>query len=229
MIKLAESVKKMRTIRGLTQVQVAEALNIARSSYIAIEKGSRDVTLTEAEQLARTLGVTVEEIYKRVAPDHNKYRQMILFFLRSVPGDGKVPKTKLAKYLYLADFAWFYSNLESMSGMAYRRISFGPVPDQFFRAIDELESEGLLKIQYKVQNGSDVHLISVTDAGRKMKLDEISVKETELMKKIEKKWRDKSTREIVAFTHQQLPFEMSFEGEIIPYELITQEEPEYVY
>lgn len=226
---LGDTIKKTRIKRGLTQERIAGVLNIARSSYIAIEKGSRDVTLMEAERLSRVLGVTVEEIYKQVSPNYSKYRYMILFFLRSASGDGKIPKTKLAKYLYLADFAWFYARLESMSGMAYRRINFGPVPDQFFRAVDELEGEGLLRIEYKKRNENDVHLISVTEAGRKVALSEISEEEKSLMKKIERKWNRKSTREIVAFTHQQLPFDMSFEGEIIPYELITQEEPEYVY
>ncbi len=87
-----------------------------------------------------------------------------------------------------------------------------------------------MNIEYKRRNkDDDIHLISVTEAGRKVKLDKISTKEKELMKKIEKKWRDKSTREIVVFTHQQLPFDLSFKGEIIPYELITQEDPKYVY
>ena len=60
---------------------------------------------------------------------------MILFCLRldlTDKNDGKVPKTKLAKLLYLADFAWYYDHLKSMSGMQYRKITFGPVPDTFF-------------------------------------------------------------------------------------------------
>jgi len=60
----------------------------------------------------------------------NKKRvsRMILAYLRLEPGlNKKIPKTKLAKLLYLADFSWFYKNLESMSGMSYRKMQFGLV------------------------------------------------------------------------------------------------------
>ena len=140
MSTLGDTIKRIRINRGLTQKKVAGVLNIARSSYVAIEKGKRDVSLGEAERLSLVLGITVEEIYSRAAPNYDKYRQMMLSFLRTVSGDGKISKTKLAKYLYLADFAWFYNELESMSGMAYRKINFGLVSDQFFRAVDELEA-----------------------------------------------------------------------------------------
>ena len=42
-------------------------------------------------------------------------------------------------------------------------------------------------------------------------------------------WKDKQTQEIVDFTHDQLPWQICREGEVIPYGLITQEEPEKVY
>lgn len=228
---LGPTIKKLRTTHGLSQAQVAEAIGLARTSYIAIEKGERDLSLTEVERLARVLGVTVEEIYEYATPDYEKYTQMILAFLRSVAqaGDGKVPKTKLAKYLYLVDFAWFYEHLESMSGMAYRRIKFGPVADPFFRAFDELERDGLVVVDQRKYQDGPVYLISVTEAGKKRQLDKLVDQEKELIKKIERKWREKSTAELVAFTHEQIPYDLSFDGEIIAYELITQEESAYVY
>jgi hypothetical protein len=141
-------------------------------------------------------------------------------------GDGKVPKTKLAKLVYLADFAWFYQNLESMSGMQYRRIHYGPVPDLYFRALDELEDEGKISRDNK---GSDVILISENQGSKREELNKISKEEYKLIKKIAKKWRDKKTREIVNFTHSQLPFKLCEPDEIIPYELIIQEDAKYVY
>jgi hypothetical protein len=153
---------------------------------------------------------------------------MILSFLRSFNsnGDGKVPKTKLAKLVYLADFAWFYKKMESMSGMQYRRIQYGPVPDLYFRALDELEEEGRISRDNK---NNDVILISENKGSQKQKLDKIKKEELELIKKISKKWQDKKTREIVSFTHGQLPYKLCLPDEIIPYELIIQEDPEYVY
>ena len=151
---------------------------------------------------------------------------MILAYIRKGSAkDGKILKTKLAKMLYLADFAWFYDYLESMSGMQYRRIKYGPVPDMYFRAIDELEESGRISINHK----NDMLLISESRASEKQHLKEISKQEMSLISKIAKKWKDKRTNEIVRFTHDQLPYKICSPDEIIPYELITQEDPKYVY
>jgi hypothetical protein len=57
----------------------------------------------------------------------------------------------------------------------------------------------------------------------------LSSDEINLIKKIGKAWSDKSTSDIVNFTHEQLPWQICRDGEVIPYGLITQEEPERVY
>lgn len=75
--------------------------------------------------------------------NYEKYKEMLLAYLRyAASSKGFVTKTKLAKLLYLADFGWFYNKPESMSGMPYRKITYGPVPDIYFRALDELEENG---------------------------------------------------------------------------------------
>ena len=83
--------------------------------------------------------VSFEEIESGESPNYEKYKQMILAFLRQ---SGKIPKTKLAKLLYFADFSWFYYKLKSMSGMQYRKIQYGPVTDAYFRIIDEMSDAG---------------------------------------------------------------------------------------
>lgn len=50
-----------------------------------------------------------------------------------------------------------------------------------------------------------------------------------LLKKIAMKWKNKNTQEIVDFSHKQLPWLICKEKEIIPYNLITQEDVENVY
>jgi uncharacterized phage-associated protein len=152
---------------------------------------------------------------------------MILSYIRSASSkDGKIPKTKLAKLVYLADFAWFYTHLESMSGMQYRKIKHGPVPDVYFRAIDELFEDGQISIT-PTEDGA--MLISETRNAKKNILTLVSKEEQKLIEKISVKWKSKNTKEIVAFTHNQLPYAICLDNEIIPYELITQEDPEDVY
>lgn len=225
-----QRIKKLRIERGLSQERVARAIGVSRPTYAAIEAGKQELSLDEAKKLATLFGFGVDELLSGAVPNLEKYKHMILTYLRmNISKDGKIPKTKLAKLLYLADFAWFYENLESMSGMQYRKITYGPVPDAFFRAIDELEESGKISIERKNTEGREMFLIGESGSNKNEKIQTLSQDESALMKKIAKKWKDKNTNEIVNFTHNQLPYFLCRENELIPYELITQEDPDLVY
>ncbi|MDX9856128.1 MAG: helix-turn-helix domain-containing protein [Candidatus Moranbacteria bacterium] len=224
--KYFELIKELRNEKKLSQEEIAEKIGVSRSSYIAFEKGEKELHFSQMVKLADMLGISLEEIETGLKPDYEKYKEMILAYLReSQTKDGRVLKTKLAKMLYLADFAWFYENLESMSGMQYRCLKFGPVPNIFFMALSELEEEGRIMVDHK----KEMFLISENEGSKKRKLEKISEKESNLIRKISKKWEGRTTREIVDFTHNQLPYRLCSPGEAIPYELIIQEDPGDVY
>ena len=226
--KYVQFIKTLRAKRAFSQSDLAKKLGISRPSYIAIEQGKRELTLREAEKLSEAFGVSLKEMESGVYANYEKYKQMILAYIRNAGSkkDGKITKTKLAKLVYLADFAWFYKHLESMSGMQYRKIQYGPVPDSYFRAIDELFELGQIEI---TPTDDGAMLISETRNGAKVSLSEINNEEEELIKNISSKWRDKNTQEIVTFTHNQLPYLIADNEAIISYGLITQENPEDVY
>lgn len=220
-------IKQNRFANNLSQAEMAKKLEISRPTYIAIEQGERDISFKEAQKLADIFGITLDNFKEGVVQNYEKYKQMILAYLRhAADSDGKITKTKLAKLLYLADFAWFYDELESMSGMQYRKNHYGPVPDMYFRALDELEENGIIIINRTAEGPI---LISENKTLQKEDLNQINSKELNLIKKIAAKWINKRTNEIVAFTHNQLPYKICEENEIIPYGLITQEDPDYVY
>lgn len=224
--------RKLRIERGFSQEQVATAIGVSRSTYTAIEAGKQPLDVEEAKKLASFFSIGVDALLSGAIPDIEKYKHMILTYLRmglTAKNDGKVTKAKLAKLLYLADFAWFYEHMESMSGMQYRKIAYGPVPDTFFRALDELEESGKIVIERKNTDGKDILLVSESDSNKNEKIRTLSSEQLALMKNIATKWRDKNTNEIVNFTHNQLPYFLCRDNELIPYELITQEDPEVVY
>jgi len=219
-------IKDLRIKRGLRQKEIAEKLGISRSSYISFEQGKTELNFSQMVKLSDVFGISLEEVGNGLQPNYEKYKEMILAYIRKGSSvDGKILKTKLAKMLYLADFAWFYNYLESMSGMRYRRIKYGPVPDMYFRAIDELEEMGKIAINHR----NDMLLISENRGSKNDPLGKLSKKEMKLIKKIAEKWKNKKTSEIVNFAHSQLPYKICSPDEIIPYELITQEDPENVF
>lgn len=223
----AQFIKDLREKRGFSQQEVADRLDIARTSYLAIEQGKRELSLSEAHKLADMFGIEIEDLESGMIPNYEKYKEMLIAYLRVAGSDvdGCIPKTKLAKLLYLADFAWFYEHLESMSGMKYKKLPYGPVPDMYFRALTELEDAGIITVERK----GETILISETETSKKNTRQHVSAEELELIKNIAKKWKKKRTPEIVKFTHEQMPYFLCRDNEIIPYELITQEDPAGVY
>jgi transcriptional regulator with XRE-family HTH domain len=225
-------ITSLRKEKGFSQARVAEILGISRTSYIDVEKGTKELSVSELEKLANIYGLSVDQILSSSFSNYEKYKDMLLAYLRmnlTHKKDGKVTKTKLAKLLYLADFAWYYEQMQSMSGMSYRRIEYGPVPDAFFRAITELEESGKIMVEKKDDDGKVMFLISESQSNKNQKIIFLSKEEQGLLKKIATKWGDKKTTDIVNFTHNQLPYSLCRDNELIPYELIVQEDPDKVY
>ncbi len=55
--------KELRTARGLTQQQLAEALAVSRQTVISIESGKYDPSLPLAFKIARYLDTTIEAVF----------------------------------------------------------------------------------------------------------------------------------------------------------------------
>lgn len=224
---------KTRKERGLTQEQVASALGISRPTYIGIENGSKELTLSQAEALASILKISIEDLldtwdgvssYIDSAKTFDKFKQVILNALKyGADEDGKITKTKLAKLVYLTDFIWFYENSLPLTGVKYRKLAQGPVAYEYFRALDELEEEGMIMRESKGR-AIMLSLVEKQAPTGKLTSDEVG-----MVKKVSEAWRGKPTLDIVNFTHDQLPWQICMDDEIIPYGLIFQEEPEKVY
>ena len=136
--------------------------------------------------------------------------------------DGKITKTKLAKLVYLVDFANFYKFLVPMTGFEYKKLPFGPVTVEFFSVLEYMMVHGILS-EEKKGTANLFYLIEEPER------DLLSESEIKLIREIAQKWCQHNTESIVDFTHEQLPWKISRYNEVIPYELITQEEPDNVY
>ena len=155
---------------------------------------------------------------------------MLIAFLREAKQSKKaLKKTKLAKLLYFADFVWYYKHLESMSGMSYRKIEFGPVPDSYFSLVEDMEQKGELNVTQVAKDGYHMYEIQETRGSANTTLDLLSKEELVLIRKIWKKWEGSNTNEIVNFTHKQMPYMFAEDNEIVSYEIFGQENPDELY
>jgi len=180
-------------------------------------------------KIAEFFGVSIDEFYPdhKIEPttqfDREKYKQIIRNFISlGADPDGRITKTKLAKLCYLLDFTWFYYNLVSVTGLEYRKIQQGPVPDLYFTSLEIMQDEQSIAIQ---QKGLAYMISNIGDVPHDM----INKDEMMWIQKIAKKWQKANTKQIVDFTHKQMPWMICYDKEIIPYGLISEEETENVY
>ena len=221
--QIAQQVTDIRKGSGFTQAEVAKKLGVSRQSWVMVEKGKRDLDTNELKRLAEIFGVDVVDFFRENS-DIDKFKQMYFACLRFASDQrGGVPKTKLAKLLYLADFANFFYHLEPMSGVKYRRMQYGPVADLFFSLTEDLYEGGEINIQPMGE------ALIISASTRNQSNDRLNSQELKLIKEICSLWKTKRTKEIVNFTHEQKPWQMCRLGECIPYELIIQEDPKHVY
>jgi transcriptional regulator with XRE-family HTH domain len=227
---LSAELKKIRTAYAYSQEHMAGLLGVSRPTYADIEKGKTEVTVAALERLAQKTGLSLQSLILMqqqyggvdLQPMLDKYKNMALQLIHyGADSDGKITKTKLAKLLYLSDFSWFYSKLQPMSGLQYRRIQYGPVPDQYFRILEELVEDN----QIAIASGS-AHMIHALE--REPPQAHLTPEEIKQLSAMGKKWKNRNTADIVAFTHSQLPWKLCGDNELIPYELIIQEDPKNV-
>lgn len=66
MIVFGKNLKKIRKLRGMTQVQMADKLNVCRVTYVQWESGKRTPPFTKLDNIADTLGVKVVRLFVSV-------------------------------------------------------------------------------------------------------------------------------------------------------------------
>jgi hypothetical protein len=73
---------------------------------------------------------------------NERLREMILYISKRLHGDLTLGKTKLNKILFFADFFSYLKNGEPVTGTAYKKDEFGPVPANINMVLEQMKSAG---------------------------------------------------------------------------------------
>ena len=225
----AKLLRFLRTERDLSQITVAKQLGLSRASYLALEHGSRELSLREAVKVTTLYGIRIDDLIVNHKPDFEKYKMMVLALLRAAKEESvTLKKTKLSLLLYLADMRNYYETKESMSGMTYRKQSYGPVCDTFHRLIDEMERDGSLTITQILRDDYHMYEIKESRGSARTKLQHLSTKEQKRFHELCGVWGTIPTAELQQFIMAGRPISETAEGSDIDYALISTEEPHLV-
>lgn len=61
-MSVGENIKKYRSRKGMTQVQLAEAVTVTHPMITAYERGTKNPSLQVAFEISKVLGCTLEDL-----------------------------------------------------------------------------------------------------------------------------------------------------------------------
>lgn len=61
-MKVGDKIRNLRTIKGLSQENMADLLGMSLGAYGDIERNKKDVNLSRLEQISQALGVSVSDV-----------------------------------------------------------------------------------------------------------------------------------------------------------------------
>ncbi|MES2616273.1 MAG: type II toxin-antitoxin system antitoxin SocA domain-containing protein [Bacteroidota bacterium] len=233
-------ISELRKLKGLSQQELADKINMSRPSLAQLELGNRSIDIFELEQLAMVLGFSIDrfmsaEFSPETVPSEKtkqkkqseriavptlqiaKLKNVLLYILEKCAGKPNVGETVLYKLLYFADFNYYEQYEEHLTGAKYRKLPYGPVPAKLDTIIAQMAADGeLQRVKTKYHGHTQTRYLPLQRAN----LMELKASEKETLDRVIEQMGDWSATAISDYSHKDMPWLASKEGEDINYELV---------
>jgi transcriptional regulator with XRE-family HTH domain len=239
--QIGQRLTELRRIKGLSQDDLAKRVNISRPSLAQIELGNRGVSVQELQKFAEVLEFSLDDFVStqftttepleeltgvqspppemRISIPRlqiDKFKNVLLYILERCAGKPNVGETVLYKLLYFADFNYYECYEEHLTGAKYRKLPYGPVPHKLDTIVGEmLESNLLQRMKTEYHGFMQTRYFPLV----KPDLTLLKASEKEMIDKVIEQFSDWSAAAISAYSHKDMPWLASKEGEDIDYEL----------
>jgi len=239
----------LRKRKGYSQDDLAILLGIARPSISHIESGKRNLSALELKRITDILSVNIDKLlsddYKLVElPDEsskevakaqeirvsvpvmnlNKFKNILLYILEKTAGKANVGETVLYKLLYFSDFNYYEMYEEHLSGSEYRKLPYGPVPQKLDSIISQMiDKQYIKRINVNYHGYPQKRYLPLV----KPDLSVLKASEKDVIDRVIDQFSDWSATSISDFSHKDIPWLASKDGETIDYELAFYREAPY--
>src|SRR3989338_3480381 len=240
---------ELRKSNGISQAFVAEKIGVSSASFIEIEKGAKELTLSQANKIAGIFNISLEELISgKMMPDIKvsiqdksekkekqeiridvpqknlkKFKEVLLYVLEKVGSKSNVGMTVLYKLLYFIDFDYYEKFEEQLVGATYIKNHFGPTPVEFKKIIESMELKGELetvKSKYFLHEQTKYLPRSEPD------ISVLNAREIKHIDGVLARLSDKNAKELSDYSHQDIPWLGTKDGEVIKYEAVFYRTPE---
>ncbi|MFH1504258.1 MAG: type II toxin-antitoxin system antitoxin SocA domain-containing protein [Candidatus Omnitrophota bacterium] len=241
--KLGARIRKLRDGFKLSQEDVAKKLGISRVSLSQIENGGRKMTAEEVVKLSgmfkvdtdilldlkKDMKVTIEKEQgcsidapksdiRISVPQKNlsKFKEVLLYVLNKIGSKPNIGETVLYKLLYFIDFDFYEKYEEQLVGASYIKNHYGPTPVEFKEIINEMKDKDLVEIQNQYFQYPQRKYLPL----RPPDLSLLKANEIKAIDEILERLSDMNANQISEYSHGDVPWKTTDDGEIIDYESV---------
>jgi transcriptional regulator with XRE-family HTH domain len=240
--QIGQRITELRKMKGLSQEDLAKSVKISRPSLAQIELGNRGVNVFELQRLSLVLSFSLDDFMSKnfsVSQDVegkaevksektderisvptlqvSKFKNVLLYILERCAGKPNVGETVLYKLLYFSDFNYYELYEEHLTGAKYRKLPYGPVPQKLDNIIGQMMEKGMIqRIKTAYYGKMQTRYIPLAKAD----LTELKASEKEVIDKVIEQMSDWSASAISSYSHKDMPWLASKEGEEMNYELV---------
>ena len=247
--QIGQRITELRKMKGLSQEDLAKSVKISRPSLAQIELGNRSVGILELQKLSLVLEFSLDDFMskdfsasrvvdgreeKKAKKEEerisvptlqvNKFKNFLLYILERCAGKPNVGETVLYKLLYFSDFNYYELYEEHLTGAKYRKLPFGPVPQKLDTIINQMIDKGQLqRVKTDYHGYPQTRYLPLVKAD----LTELRASEKEIIDRVIEQMSDWSATAISNYSHKDMPWLASKEGEELNYELAFYREAPY--
>lgn len=239
--EIGQRISELRKSKGYSQDDLAKMLDISRTSITQMELGNRNLSVLELKKISDIFSISIDKLLssnysltefiieeEQVLEQQNlrfsipelkvnKFKNILLYILERCAGKPNVGETLLYKLLYFTDFNYYELFEEHLSGAEYRKLPYGPVPQKLDSIINQMINQKQLK-RFK----TDYHGYLQTRylPLSKPNLLNLSATEKDIIDKVIDQYSDWSASAISDYSHKDMPWLATKDGEVIDYELV---------
>jgi len=247
---LGKFILEQRKKHNLTQDFLASKIGVSRPTYVQIEQGERDLTITEARKLSDIFSIVFDDFVQgkdtsatvkvkksvkktkeekqemRISvPQKNlqKFKEVLLYVLSKVGGKPNVGEAVVYKLLYFIDFDFYEKFEEQLVGATYIKNHYGPTPVEFKTIVDDMVKNGeVVKVEGKYFNYPQRKYLPIREP------DLTKLKDARELRHIDEviaRLGDKNATELSEYSHEDTPWLVAKENQPLDYEAVFYRTP----
>jgi DNA-binding transcriptional regulator YiaG/uncharacterized phage-associated protein len=197
LIQMAHDPREFKSLVELAGVLHKNELEKLNNRLEILKEKSENLCLNIGEMMLDTGRPGEFNGYKSI--DQQKLNNLILFFTEKL-----TPwKTKLNKLLFYSDFLHFKNYCFSITGLNYRAIHLGPVPDKFDIVFSLVNQKKLIEIEYNVFPDEGTGEQFYPSPGSHFNEDIFTNEELNTLDKVLNKLGKKKTNDLIEMSHKE--------------------------